>query len=54
MRTTVERGTARCPRCGRQADYSFAAGESDSLWYEVHCGGCGHEHSEEAGTLAAA
>lgn len=54
MRTTVERGKARCPRCGRAADYAFTAGDSDTLWYEVDCGDCGHTHAELAGTLTAA
>lgn len=43
----MERGKARCPRCGQAADYTFSEGEFGTLFYEVLCGGCGHAHCEQ-------
>lgn len=44
--TAVEQGRARCPRCAAWAEYQFLELGEGRLEYQVHCGTCGHVHSE--------
>lgn len=51
--SVVERGTARCPRCMVQADYSFQEGDGGFLRYEVSCQPCGYVYVEDCAAPSA-
>lgn len=50
----VERGLARCPRCGTTADYAFIESDFNVTRYEVRCRSCGEIYSENDGSCALA
>jgi hypothetical protein len=54
MSVTVERGSARCPRCMALADYRFHEGDGGQLSYEVSCGKCGNTYREVCASPSAA